>query len=668
MISFPLALHGLVFGWLTALFLCRMGIYAPVENIPLHPLNFCEYKAYPKRQDYIWYGVLLLSGILGILAANLLRKMARKRDVGTPSPHLPLLLGIPSGLMALLLLLRESSATAPGAFIFLAVFGYSLMKHAGLPEILPVANEQDFPGHSRSRNNILVLVLSAVISLAWFYDPYLQKRYLDMLHEGVHLLYFQSALAGDMPGLDIYTEYSPLYTYSIIWFLKAAGVTVEALRWYFVAVQILGTAIVVYLLIRLSGSLPVTLVAISLFLLQSTASPAFDYGWANTLRISLPMLGIYLSWKSLCNGKTRFAAAAGILSGISIAYSQEFGLASVISSAFLFGVSLFRSNGRPSVKVPAIWAAGVSITFISVMMVIFGCRMPDALWKMAGESYILTRLTGNVARPIPSFLGWTTESLSYYGKSPVSCMGWSYFIWMPGIVVGIAIARFASLGTGRGRDILLTFIPFTLACQLPSIARPLGVPASTLPPIVLLGILVCRSGNPVSRSSRFIDAYPVILLFLAAIFFGPNWKPAPIPRLFMRPERAVAREPRLERLGDVWINEKQRKYLVQAVDTIRRNTRAGEHIFISDSFHQIVAFLADRPGLPPFPEPTIAGSQFRRTLIMSELRRHPPRLAIISTAGLDVPYPFQFPEQYAFITRNYSLLKEIDYSLFYLRR
>ena len=672
--SVVISTWGCLYGWLTVLFIARHDIifFLPDLSTSAFIANYCVYTHYPKAQDYFWYLAMLIGGLAGSASFSALHyKFMNSRKDYPARNTWPLALHGTSSLALLALLSSKSMSIAASPFngILLLVSGgflavYSIGSHKQADKINSARPGAGFNLKTR------YILFASLISLAWLADPRMNQRPLDTIHEGVHLSYYQSSLQGDRTGLDITGEYSPLYTNTVNIWMNIFSPTVSTLRKYFLTVQALGTALLLLILFSISASFPVRLLGIGAILLQTTASPYFFYGWANPIRLAMPLLAWFILWKSLSPGSIRLAVLAGLISGIALTYSAEFAIAGIIASCFLVATSILAGGAnKPAVlRLFMAWILALLAGFICTALIIFRADFLQALSNMLQQSYITSRLGGHASRPLPPFQWFSSPGDLV---SNASTNGWAFFLWIPGLVAGISLATTIGLFLdGRKRDIppLVGLSIFALFAQVPALARPLGIPASTFPPTILLAVLLITG---VSRHYSWRNPAVILVGVLLAIGVatGPSWSQHLPPHIFLKGQTNVRPCPEIPRLGAVEATEKERNLISRSARIIREYCAPqGEYVFISDSFNPGIAFFADRPAMPPYPEPLLASTPDQRHQVLKALEKYRPKLAIIGIYGIDVPFTLQFPDQWEYICKNYRLLVQIQETAIYLRK
>jgi hypothetical protein len=153
-------------------------------------------------------------------------------------------------------------------------------------------------------------------------------------HESFNLAWINSALHGKMLLADAGLLHGPLRDYSMIAFLSPFGITFEHVRIGFVVVNLVGLAMlfpVVWALAR--RNLWIHAFGVYLLLMQTPARTILWYkhmtsfGWADLVRTALPTLALFGA-VSVADGPdaARRTAPWGFVMGLSLLYSQEFGL------------------------------------------------------------------------------------------------------------------------------------------------------------------------------------------------------------------------------------------------------------------------------------------------------------------------------------------------------
>jgi len=658
-------LHGLLSGWLAVLLVGRSGTvqFTPPDPAATQVFNYCASIGYPKQADWFWYAATVLGGVAGILAGVRLWRSLRRYGPFLPDSPLPVTAGF--GALAAAFFLGFSLDHATGA---------AVAALAGLGALLPWLSRRWYsagkepatsgpagrqPGIPAVKSVALWTGTAAIIALAWIWDPRIFSRNLDGLHEGVHLLQVEAALSGDEPGLTTRSEYGPLYTRSLIWWMRGFGMTVSAERLYFLAAQVAGTAIHLVLL-RTVCAYPVALLTGGWLMLTLTTAQVIEYGWANALRTALPLLGIIMYRSGLTAGGRTRLIAAGALSAVSLLYSTEFGAAGLAACALLAVVHR-RDPGRT-----LWWAFGFAAALAVLSAAMFGSRALEFVGGQLGGGYALTRLGGHGTRPLPPFPWWTSfpDLIRLFWR-----VKWTVRAWGPALVCSTAagwlLVRRRSV---TDPALFVALLAFAVIAQVPVVARPLTQTTTSAPPLVLLAAMMLAGLSATGRvnGARIVAGALLIMGLVLPVGSLGDWL-----NKYRRAEpEATAPLPRdaADRMGRVTVSGRQSAELASAVGLLARLAGPGDRIYCAAPFHTYLCFLADRPALGPFLLAHLAATPADRALILAALERERPSVALLSPLSIDVPYPEEHALELAWIVKNYRLARKIDNLLIYARR
>lgn len=199
---------------------------------------------------------------------------------------------------------------------------------------------------------------------------------------GQHLAWASALQEGQLHGRDFFCLYGPLYDWSVVAMWEVFGRSLASWQLYWWLARSLGWLS----LFALAGSLfrrP------PLALLLPLLVP-----WVSA-RIGLAMLGLACFTIWLRGGRQAWAAAAGAIGGVSLLYSQEYGVAFLASA--LLGVAVVRS-ARGALVFGMGWAAVVG-------PVLLAYAAQGALIPMLGDlaAYPGHMIAGYAKLPFPTF-------------------------------------------------------------------------------------------------------------------------------------------------------------------------------------------------------------------------------------------------------------------------
>jgi hypothetical protein len=433
---------------------------------------------------------------------------------------------------------------------------------------------------------------------------------------GQHLAWTNSILHGGFQGRDFFCLYGPLYDLSIAAFWSLVGRSIAAYELHRMVAVTLGW---VGLLV-LSGAIvrrPALALA-SIFLLP----------WVQ-LRVGLALLGFLLLIVWMRRGGLRWSLGAGLAGGVSLFYSQEYGLAFSAVAVVAFLV-------RRDLRAALVFALGLAAV-AAPLLGYFAAN--DALLPMLHDlsQYPRYMMAGYGKMVFPALAPGLPLDLSELGSEESLYLRLSYAV--PAVSLGallllLPISRldprrpFASLREVRealARDparlalvliALFGLISFRVALGRSSLFRTLAVlPAAVL----LLGYGLDRLVDLWGRGSRTRSlalwrTAALALLLLCAGFLEAGKPATLLSRSAQHFSRFLTEGYRLK--GD--------REVVRVARWIQLNTEAGEPVlFLPDN--GAYYYLTDRPNPIRF----VMGHQIvtdaHRREVLSSLRDNPPR-------------------------------------------
>lgn len=650
--------YGCAAGWLAALLIARavrLSFQAP--SATGFPLTYCDWIGYPKIADYAAVAIMLGAGVGGAVAASWGWRRRRDRPPVDRGFWLPLAIASLAGAGGLALQGRPGVSLSLAACSLLALTLPWLDHRWYLPAPVPVAEAQPVAG--RRRHWLLPVV--TLVGLVWAHDPVWQERALDMLHEGVHLLYVQHALAGERPGVAVRTEYGPLYSHSILWWLRATEVTAEQQRRYFHAARVAGTILLLAAVgMAVEGPAAVLVTAVAMLGLSPSSAAGNIYGWANALRPGLALAALVLAWAGLETGAAWRLRTAGTLLSLALLYSPEFGLAAAVGIVLLWLLAGIRAAPW---KAAGQLAGTFALVSALLWLAMFGREAAEALGHTT-SGYAMARLAGHGAKPFPGFAWWT--SLQTIVRDRDNYL-WQLSIWGPLALCCLGAAWLMSRPL-RGRDgaprLVLALIVVTLLFHLPAVARPSGQQAASSPPAVVLGGLLLHALSRRSRTAAVLAAS----LVLGYSTFAPTGNlRIGLERLQARPTAPAGPMVTMRRLGRLALPAEQRHFIEDAVAAVHARCPAGSRMFLAAPMDLMLPFAADRLTVAPWADPVLATTPAASREVLAALERERPPLVVVGD-WLDLPLPKEHPEFWAYIEAHYRLDLRLEDHLFYVRR
>jgi hypothetical protein len=580
---------------------------------------------YPIQQEMFWFVFALGAGtLLAWLFARVFRRTA-----ATPRAIVAVeALGVVSLLAALWLpppLAVLTCGAAVGGALWIASRGEAQARE-------PAAAR--FPGVPARRGPVsLFLWLAAAVVVALLASPGLwvglwmvtngvldeqlvRHNFGFMGETGQHLAWTNSIRHGGFQGRDFFCLYGPLYDLSIAAFWSLVGRSIAAYELHRVIAVILGW---VSLLI-LSGAIArrPALALASIFLLP----------WVQ-LRVGLALLGLLLLIVWMRRGRLRWSLGAGLAGGVSLFYSQEYGLAfsAVAGVAFLV---------RRDLRAALVFALGLAAV-AAPLLGYFAAN--DALLPMLRDlsQYPRYMMAGYGKMVFPALASSLPLGLSGLGSEESLHLRLSYAVpavSLGALLLALPISRldprrpFATIREVRetlARDparlslvliALFGLISFRVALGRSSMFRTLAVlPAAVL----LLGYGLDRLVDLWGRGSRTRSlalwrTAALALLLLCAGFLEAGRPATLLSRSAQHFSRFLTDGYRLKGDRDV----------LRVARWIQLNTEAGEPVlFLPDN--GAYYYLTDRPNPIRFVMGHQIVSDAHRREVLSSLQSSPPR-------------------------------------------
>lgn len=344
---------------------------------------------YPSHQEPIFY---VLFGALGVLGGWLAAAALGRRALSLPNLIVLELQALAA--LASALLLPRGVATGVVAVL---LAGVAVL--AARAERVPAA-----PVRSRARGFSAGLV-AAIVTLAalrvsrLFEAAYLvaaripderltRNDWVFQSEDGQHVAWADALQQGLLHGRDFFCLYGPLYDWSVVGMWKLVGRSLAGWHLHVGVTEFLAWAAFLTLAASLLSR---RWLLLGLVLLTPHVS----------LRIGLPIAALFFLVRFLRARKTRDAGLAGIVIGISLLYSQEFGMAALLSAVLVHAVA--RSPR-------AMLASGVGVVASMAPVLLYYAAqgaLGPMLGDLAGYPAAVSAGYGNLPFPsLPASLPW----------------------------------------------------------------------------------------------------------------------------------------------------------------------------------------------------------------------------------------------------------------------
>jgi hypothetical protein len=481
-------------------------------------------------------------------------------------------------------------------------------------------------------------------------------------HESFNLAWINSALHGKLLWADAGLVHGPLRDYLMLAILSPFGVDFGHVRVAFVTVNVVGVALtmpVIWWLARRNAWLHA--LGAYLVLVQTPARTILWYrhmtslGWADLTRTALPALALFGAMGGSradepASGPRAFGF--GLLMGVSLLYSQEFGICAALGVLFAASFDrLVRGTGPASDRAKMALRAALpfSAGFLAPPLALFAIYSAlgrgRLLLQTAYESvaFAASGVWSSLTFPIdeetitqPSFLFREfSDSTKRYDSAIVFLLPIAVYMTLgASLLARLALRRW----THRASTYLALFVfgitSYRLTVAAPDIYHLLS---ATLPAIFLLvglssDALEFRLWSPGGRFGLAIGAAAVLVLALASLAIGEfsagiTRRLAEVDSGEEKPASTQRHEhPDIPRAGDVFLPPATRAI----VDYIRRETSPADPVFVCAGMFDgaEIYFLADRRNPSRFDTLSEIVNHARQAELLAALKRDPPELVI----------------------------------------
>jgi hypothetical protein len=509
----------------------------------------------------------------------------------------------------------------------------------GRREVEPV------PLASRARVSALELLLVAaflglVFAHAWNARAAWVGTWVTLAEEGEALAWIDTVLRGGALSRDVFCLYGPLSTWAPALVFRLFGPSLGLWRSWIFALNA-GALFAAYLLLRQMLRTRIAALVATILVGAVCGSPIPAMSWSlSRVGLGLAALSCLARSRADSGRVERWSLATGALLAVSLAYSQEVGVACSVGA----GASLLlaRTNRARSVA----WTAAGGALVLAPCIAWLAAR--GALAATIDNLFLFPRirLLGFGAFPFPE-LALSSESLRVY--------------YVPAVLVvsGFSTATKLLRGDRSGRALAeVALFVFGALLFSAALSRPDGTHLlfAAPPALVLLAGLVedaCFAlASPITRPAAAAG------LALAALSLAP-WTPGAATKVA---SLAAATPPgfralELPRGGGALLPEDVARDLEAIVREIQSRTAPDEPFWVFPN-EALLYFLADRPQPTRFPLALFAVTRAQRLALVDELERARPRWAVVYryAAVVDgIGYDVALPEVLAYLETTYEL-------------
>jgi len=610
---------------------------------------------YPKQQESFW----LFFGVgVGLLAIWAIARFLRGRSFSAKTVVAVESLG--AATLASVLFLPTIPAAVVGVAAVAAVFAIAARRKRIEGHTEPVA------AVAEAKTGNAVWWIPIFVGLALLLSPNLPVHVwnvtqavpdAELTHDnfkflaetGQHLAWANSLTHGGLHGRDFFCLYGPFYDLGIVGFWSALGKSVAATGFYLACSRVVAWVCFFAAIAMLVRRRP-------LLLLTPFLIPYVK------LRVGLALLAFlfYALW--LRGDRRGWVALSGAIAGVSLLFSQEYGIAFALAAVAGFAIrrdgvaALFFFGGLASVAAPVLgyYAA-------------HGALLP-MLHDVA--SYPRYVMAGYANFPFPSLLSALPLDLGEFGTRPSTYSRLGYAV--PAVcVAGMALAfdvgrldwrrplvsireATAALGADPMRLSAFLIAAFGLISFRSALGRSdLSHLQATIPGAIVVlcvafdrALVGIRAGDP----RRPIAVFRVAALAAFVVLGGFTDAPTPLSHAL----KSVSSTSDLVRFGH---NPAGSRRIVRVVRWVQLNTAPEEPVLFlpNDAAYY---YLTDRPNPIRFVlGHQIVGDDHRRE-VLADLENAPPRYIIWDHDALvvdDIAHAEVFgPEIQAFFASNYE--------------
>ncbi len=457
-----------------------------------------------------------------------------------------------------------------------------------------------------------------------------EARVLDgfpfMGETGQHLAWANALGDGRFHGKDFFCLYGPLYDLGLLGVWSAFGRSIVAWDLYFSATRVLalaGLLVLTALLVRRR----ILVLAVPLLL-----------PWIN-LRSGLAFIGLCFLLGWLLSRRASLVALAGFTAGVSLLFSQEFGLAFCLVAALVF---LLHAAWRPAL---VFIVAGAAV----IVPLFAWYAANDALLPMLHEvvGYPAYIFAGYAKAPFPALAAWIPFSISDWGGRELLAFQLGYgvpAVCLGGLLLALPISR------------LDPRAPLASARQIVEALRADPVRTGILA-VAVFGMLAFRTALGRSDLKHMIDTMPAaVVLLVVAVDRGIScwrsgawpaglaaWRAAAFAVLIANLGFSLPAEP-LKNLSrslsrvSVWRDGRVAvgdPRVMQVVRWVQLHTDDGEPVLFLPN-NGAYYYLSDRPNPIRFVMGHQIVTQAHRDEVLAQLRARPPRYLVWDDGALRV--------------------------------
>jgi len=507
--------------------------------------------------------------------------------------------------------------------------------------------------------------------------------------EGQHLGAINSILRGQILFKDTFILYGPLMIYPLVGLMKLFGIKVVMLRVYSYMLNLLAFFIFYFLLKKILRSR--FFLILFFFILMLFYFPSFQGPHGYGFRVIIGLSPVFLLLSYFNTKKRYYLCGTGVLASISLFYSQEVGLASIIAVISSLIIDAFKNHKgvtRLSKEV-AIFVIGI---FIIALPIIIYFASNGALNDFARNliNYPRYVMMGYAARPFPNLLASVKDLIVNPNAQHIRNFARLTTVWYSPILLYICVAtyliiRFITSGWKNRDSVILGVLIFGGLLFRSVLGRSYaGKPLFVIPSVLILVSVYAEDirfkfKELTKKTGLEQIIYKTLLCSIIVFMIGGlvgfaiwpardnikefiNSNLSKIPfnqRSYDSRDMAVIG---IERAEGIYVPKKWATTIRDAVNYIKSHTAPTEYIFVLPN-EAAYYFLTDRLNPSRFDVSHHAVTAEHRREVVRDIEEKKAKYIIYSTDTPridDLDESIQSPEIVEYIQDYYVKEKEFD--------
>ena len=513
-----------------------------------------------------------------------------------------------------------------------------------------------------------VLVALTALALVTFEPSFLSEPASldpDFLREdGAHLAWANALLRGRLQGRGFYSMYGPLLHYGLVATMRVVGVRAEAAPLYWWVGRTVGAVAAVLLLWQLTGS--------ALFAVLAVCVLHTGVGWRTA-----PALASLAAFTHFSRTRRPFwALLAGLLIGVALALSHEFGLCALVACGAGTAVLAWRYETRRLAGAglgSLLLGTGLVLSTVAAHFALAGV-LSDVVGDLVQHARYVLMGYGNL--PFPNLFPFLAQDRPVWQVVTELLRGgrlhWYFPIMVWVVTLHLVLFRYV-MGRATARDLgALSVMVFGVLAYRVVLARSdvihlhLVMPVATVLFLWHVWLLLGRLGTVFARARlRVINVVEFLALSAAAVFLfdGATLAGARVAVLWGQmggAARALVAVPAHLRapsqLERAVVPPGRTNTVAQVVRYVQERTSPLEPVLAVPNI-PVFYFLADRPNPTRFGQMAQLVTNEHRVEAFRQLERQPPSLVLFHGGNDEVdniPATRQFPNVLARILTHYE--------------